>query len=206
MNKPRFVDPTCAQASLRRSCRRRDATRDNGRRGGFTLLEMLVTVTVVAILATIGATSFLRMQRVAIAQECVIKLRAIGSGIALLLGDNAMKFPELAASREDKSPPSELELPTLDLALAEYIEDERAFHCPADHHYFQTTGCSYYWNSTVNGQLSGALNFLGLTKNHSGIPLVSDKENFHKNIGDGVNILYADGHVQKELQFTVDAN
>jgi prepilin-type processing-associated H-X9-DG protein len=32
---------------------------------------------------------------------------------------------------------------------------------------------------------------------------VSDKENFHKYQGVEVNILYADGHVAKEVQFVV---
>ena len=50
----------------------------------------------------------------------------------------------------------------------------------------------------------GSLSFMGITKNQSGIPLISDKENFHHGVGSEVNILYADGHVVSELQFTVD--
>jgi prepilin-type processing-associated H-X9-DG protein len=38
----------------------------------------------------------------------------------------------------------------------------------------------------------------------SGIPLVSDKENFHEDVGDGVNVLYGDGHVLREVQFVVE--
>ena len=56
----------------------------------------------------------------------------------------------------------------------------------------------------MNGQAMGNMDFMGLTKNQSGIPLMSDKESFHKSVGDEVNILYADGHVVSELQFTVD--
>jgi prepilin-type processing-associated H-X9-DG protein len=37
------------------------------------------------------------------------------------------------------------------------------------------------------------------------IPLVSDKEGFHPNIKDRVNVLYADGHVDDEIQFSTSA-
>ncbi|MDF1816078.1 MAG: hypothetical protein P1V20_28010, partial [Verrucomicrobiales bacterium] len=70
--------------------------------------------------------------------------------------------------------------------------------------FFERTGSSYFWNSLVNGQKMGNMNLLGIVKQESGIPLVSDKENFHKHIGGEVNILYADGHIMKELQFTVE--
>ena len=94
--------------------------------------------------------------------------------------------------------------PAMDTVLEDYVRDEFAFKCPADHRgIFEETGSSYFWNSLMNGQRLNNMNFLGLTKDAAGIPLMSDKENFHEHIGDGVNILYADGHVQKELQFVV---
>ena len=92
----------------------------------------------------------------------------------------------------------------MDTVLADYVRDEFAFKCPADKQgIFEETGSSYFWNSLMNGQRLSNMNFLGLTRDAAGIPLISDKENFHEHIGDGVNILYADGHVQKELQFAV---
>ena len=176
------------------------------RRRGFTMIELITAIAVVAIVLSIAMPSYLRMKRVAASRKCTAKLHSIGVGLSAYLIDSGARMPEMAASREDKTPPSELELPTMDIVLAEYMNnDPDAFHCPSDHEIFEKTGSSYFWNSVVNGQPTGALNFLGLTKSHSGIPLISDKENFHEHIGDGVNILYADGHVQKELQFTVDA-
>ena len=35
---------------------------------------------------------------------------------------------------------------------------------------------------------------------------ITYKENFHKHVGDGVNILYADGHVTRSLQLIVGQN
>jgi prepilin-type processing-associated H-X9-DG protein len=87
------------------------------------------------------------------------------------------------------------------------VKDEYLFECPGDHEgIFQKTGSSYLWNSLINGQRMGNMNLLGLTEMESGIPTVSDKENFHKHVGDGVNILYADGHVTRSLQFIVGQN
>jgi prepilin-type N-terminal cleavage/methylation domain-containing protein/prepilin-type processing-associated H-X9-DG protein len=181
---------------------RRQKLRD---RRGFTMIELLVTIGILALIMAIAIPSYLRMTRSAAAIKCTGKLHAIGVGLSTYLIDSGAKMPVMASSRDSKKKPTEIELPTIDLVLAEYINDEEAFHCPSDHRLFAKTGSSYFWNSVVNGQPTGALNFLGLTKSHSGIPLVSDKENFHEHIGDGVNILYADGHVQKELQFIVDA-
>ena len=56
----------------------------------------------------------------------------------------------------------------------------------------------------MNGQKTSNLKLLGMTGQASGIPIVSDKENFHEDVGDGVNVLYADGHVLREVQFIVD--
>jgi prepilin-type N-terminal cleavage/methylation domain-containing protein/prepilin-type processing-associated H-X9-DG protein len=175
-------------------------------RSGFTLLELLVVIGIIGLIFGIAMPSYVRMKRVAAARKCTAKLHAIGIGLSSYLIDSGAKMPVMASARDSKKPPSELELPTMDILLLEYMNDDPdAFHCPSDHEIFEKTGSSYFWNSVVNGQPTGALNFLGLTKSHSGIPLISDKENFHEHIGDGVNILYADGHVQKEMQFTVDA-
>jgi len=183
------------------------AKRRNRAGAAFTLVEMLVTIVIIILLAGIATMGYLRAQRMARSANCMRQLQSIGSALNVHLVDTGSIMPEMAAARDSRKPPTELELPTMDIVLAEYMnDDEAAFHCPADHEHFAKTGCSYFWNSLVNGQPAGALNFMGLTKNHSGIPLVSDKENFHHHIGDGVNILYADGHVQKELQFIVDPN
>ncbi len=180
--------------------------RHSGTGAAFTLVEMLVTIVIIIVLFGIGSQAFLRAQRMAHSSNCMRQLQSIGSALNLHLVDTGAIMPEMAAARDSKKPPSELELPTMDIVLLEYMnDDDSAFHCPADHEHYAKTGCSYFWNSLVNGQPTGALNFMGLTKNHSGIPLISDKENFHHHIGDGVNILYADGHVQKELQFIIDA-
>ena len=52
----------------------------------------------------------------------------------------------------------------------------------------------------LNGQAAGALNFLSI-RDHTHIPILSDKEGFHVYEANKVNLLYADGHVTKDLSF-----
>ena len=119
----------------------------------------------------------------------------------LYANEHASRMPTMVAARES----DEEDEPALDTVLREYTTSEQVFQCPGDHErIWAETGTSYFWNSTLNNQLIGNLDFLGLIKQEVGIPMVSDKENFHESIGDEVNILYADGHVEKELQFIVD--
>jgi prepilin-type N-terminal cleavage/methylation domain-containing protein/prepilin-type processing-associated H-X9-DG protein len=170
-------------------------------RRAFTLMEVIIAVSVVMILAAIGIPAYDRMKNQARSAACVHKLRHIGSCLNLYAAENGMKLPVMAAARDDINE----EVPVLDTVLADYVSDQTYFQCPADHcGLWEKTGNSYFWNSTVNGQHLGHLDFLGLTQNDVGIPLVSDKENFHHNVGDEVNVLYADGHVLRELQFVVD--
>jgi len=168
---------------------------------GLTFVEILVTLAVLGVLAAILIPSASKMKASAMSTQCVGKLRDIGIGLNNYFLENGRRYPDLATARESR----EEEIPTLDTVLLEYVPDEFIFQCPADHSdFFERTGSSYFWNSLVNGQRLGNMDLLGMKSHESGIPVVSDKENFHKHIGDGVNVLYADGHVLREVQFVVD--
>lgn len=169
---------------------------------GMTLTEILVAVVILALLMGIAFPAYRGLQSRARATQCMAHLRQIGASLNLYAGDHGLRFPIMVAIREDKND----DQPALDTVLAPYVnEGDQSFCCPGDHKGLcEKTGTSYLWNSVLNGQRIGDLNFLGITKNESGIPLVADKENFHPSVGDQVNILYGDGHVDKNLTFTVD--
>ena len=168
---------------------------------GFTLLEMLTVLVITSILLGLGVPGYLRVKRQARAKLCAGNLRHLGAALNLFLGDHNLRMPILALGRDDKNDES---MPTLDTELLEYVDSEESFRCPCDYGgLWEKTGSSYFWNSLVNGQMMGNISFMGLTKNQTAIPLISDKENFHKHVGHEVNILYADGHVEAELQFSV---
>ena len=165
------------------------------------MLEILIVIVIIGVLGAIGYPMALKMKSRATSTVCVGKLRQIGISFNLYFADHGMRFPVMLAARESRNQ----DVPAIDTVLREYVNDELTFKCPADHEdIFEDTGSSYFWNSLVNGQLCNNMNLLGLTKNKMGIPIVSDKEAFHKHSGSKVNILYADGHVQNKVQFNVD--
>ncbi len=171
-----------------------------GRRG-LTMVEILVVVAILGILLGIGVPGFRLVKANARSSLCSNKLREIGIGLNNYFADHGMSFPELVAARESRNEDE----PALDTVLLDYVGDETVFQCPADHGgFFEKTGSSYFWNSLVNGQKTSNMNLLGMKGHPSGIPLVADKENFHEDVGDGVNVLYADGHVLRQIRFVVD--
>jgi prepilin-type N-terminal cleavage/methylation domain-containing protein/prepilin-type processing-associated H-X9-DG protein len=166
----------------------------------FTLIELLVVIVIIAGLATLIIPAGDRLVHRARGAACMNNLRNLGASLNLYLADHNNIMPRLVMARETIGD----DPPGIDTALLPYTGDPRAFRCPADSRkLWETTGTSYIWNSLLNDQNLGSLDFFGLVKSGNRIPVMSDKENFHKYRDVEVNILYADGHVAKELQFTV---
>lgn len=165
-------------------------------RRGYTLVEVLI---VIAIIVALAALIF-PITRSAIAKShqatCLGNLRSIGVGIEAYLQDHNNTMPELDAGRSALTE----DVPVLDVALHDYLENPEVFHCPADREQFQKSGSSYLWNSTQSGRNKMKLVFFGVTDNPSRIPLVTDKEAWHPG-NSGVNILYADYSAAKEFKF-----
>lgn len=175
--------------------------RSRSRERGMTLTEIFVVVAIIATVAAILVPTMTRAKANAQSVQCMGKLRDIGIGLNQYFADRGMIFPTMVAARESRSD----DVPAIDTVLLEYVGDEFAFECPADHEgIFEETGSSYFWNSLINGQRMGNMDLLGMIRRESGIPIASDKENFHQHVGDGVNVLFADGHVTRRLQFVVE--
>ena len=66
---------------------------------------------------------------------------------------------------------------------------------------FERTGSGYAWNSLLNGQSAIRLRILTFEFTPMQVPVMYDKEAFHKARGKGreVNYLYADGHIKNLL-------
>lgn len=171
------------------------------RRGGFTLLELLVTVVIIGILATIAVPATQRVVAGSRAVHCMGNLKALGASLQLYLADHNNVMPNMVVGRESK----DTDEPAMDNTLSDYTDGKDVFRCKADQKgLFEKTGSSYLWNNLLNDQPANSLNFMGFITNGSRIPVMSDKENFHKYREVQVNILYADGHVAKEIQFVVN--
>ena len=168
-------------------------------RRGYTLVEILVAI---SLIAALGAISYSLVQKAiqrAYAMHCTGNLRSLGEALQLYAADHQGNFPTLVAARHDK----DSQEAALDNTLDEYADNPEVFHCRADHGgFFEKTGCSYFWNTVMNDQNIASLSFL-TTRDATRIPVISDKENFHRYQGIEVNILFADGAVKKDMMFSV---
>ena len=167
-------------------------------RPAFTLIELLVVIAIVAILAAVAVPGLFMARQRGWTASCLSNLHQVGLALRMHVQDHEGRMPawQNRASRADP-------VPAMDTELFRDQPGTRVFRCPADRpRLFETTGTSYFWNFTVNGQpLETMFSIIG-GDNPTRIPLISDKEGFHPEVPDKVNILYADGHVAKELQFS----
>lgn len=172
----------------------------SGSRAGFTLMELAITFTLVVTVLSIGIYGYQRAIPHARSIACRQNLQDLSRALQLYLSEHQEIMPRLAAGRASIE---EQDKPTLDMVLRPYLDDPQSLRCPDDREgLYESSGTSYYWNSVLNGQRSSELRFL-LTQDEALIPVISDKEAFHKGVGTGVNILYADGRVDKEFKFQV---
>ena len=170
-------------------------------RPGFTLLELLVVIGIIAVLAGMAYPVYQRIAQGGKAAACISNLRELGVGLNSYLNDHDMRMPILKVARESKTE----DVPVIDNTFNAYITNPAVFACPADNKDFAgRTGTSYCWNVALNDQPIANLNFLNLVTDHTHIPILSDKEGFHPYLDDKVNILYADGHATKDVKFFTD--
>lgn len=166
-------------------------------RRAFTIVELLLVLAIVIILIGIGFPVLQRIRAQSQAAKCLSNLRQIGAGLNLYLADHGQRMPVLEGGRRSRDE----DVAVLDTVLAEYLTDPRIFACPEDAKLARLTGTSYYWNVALNGQQLGSLNFFQLVDATSRIPILSDKEGWHRFSEKKVNILYADGHATRGLTF-----
>lgn len=167
-------------------------------RSAFTLLELLAVLTIIGLLSALIYPVYQRVVAGGRAAACLSNLRQLGVALNAYLNDNNMKMPALQMGRERTNQ----DVPVIDNTLDKYIPDKRVFACPADLQGFATnTGTSYCWNVALNGQAVASLNFLAMVTDTTHIPILADKEGFHPYLDNKVNILYADGHVTKDVSF-----
>ncbi len=161
---------------------------------GFTLMEMLIVVAVIATLAGIG----IPLGRAAVAKSreaaCLNQLRSLGVALESYLSDHNQILPKLAMGRSSKADDS----PVLETLLLPYVEAPDAFKCPQDSVEFARSGSSYFWNHLQNELPLSRLAFFGINDRPDKIPLISDKEAWHPN---GTNFLYADQTSSNRIRF-----
>jgi len=182
-------------------------TTDNGQTVteeiGFTLVELLVSLALIAILAALVMHPATKAHELARATACLSNLRQIGIALQLYVQDNNNRMPVMRDRMlVTNSAPSTNVLPGADVVLSNYLGSVKVLRCPSDRkQIFEQTDSSYAWNSLLNGQDAEHLKVLTLDFDPHQIPVMFDKEAFHRARGEkkGVNYLYADGHIRNLL-------
>ena len=175
------------------------------------MIEVLVVIAIITVLAGLLLPAISKAKAAGRATACLSNLHQIGLGLQLYVQDNDNKLPWCRDRSLDpfitNAPPNSNALPTVDLVLSNHAGSVRIFHCPSDtsgrdqQSKFQQSGSSYSWNSLLNGQDADHLNVLKIHFDPHQIPVMFDKEAFHRARGEkkGVNFLYADGHIKNLL-------
>ena len=183
---------------------------EGGRRGlaceiAFTLIELLVVIAIIGLLAALIMPAVGRAKEAGRSTVCLSNLRQVGIALQLYVQDHGNRLPVMydqLLSTNSEPPTLSNRPPTIDVVLANQLGSGQVLRCPSDRgKLFERTASSYAWNSLLNGQDAEHLRVLGIDFDPHQIPVVFDKEAFHRARGEkkGVNYLYADGHIKNLL-------
>jgi prepilin-type N-terminal cleavage/methylation domain-containing protein/prepilin-type processing-associated H-X9-DG protein len=164
----------------------------------FTLLELLVVIAIIGVLAALLLPALTRAKEAGRSTACLSHLRQIGTALQLYTQDHDNRMPLMSNAGATNA----IAAPTMDLVLSNYTGNPKVFACPSDDKdLFRLTGSSYWWNFLLNTQHTEHLTILTLPFEPHHVPVVFDKEAFHRARGEarGVNYLYADGHIKNLL-------
>ncbi|MEM1210987.1 MAG: prepilin-type N-terminal cleavage/methylation domain-containing protein [Planctomycetota bacterium] len=172
-------------------------------RRAFSLIELLVVLLILSALIAIAIPVYQSTRDAARSAACLSNLRQLGIALNAYLNTTDGRLPTLN-NRVALTDPG----PALDTLFAPpgFPEITPDLHrCPADlDTLYAASGTSYFWNFTLDGQSIDTLFSIVGGEATSAVPVLSDKEGFHPNLDDRINILYADGHASNNLNFLED--
>ncbi len=164
------------------------------KRNSFTLVELLITIGIIALLAGLLIPAAGRARETARRAGCLSNLKQIGAGLEMYGQANRFCLPTCGGSQDPAAGPTirEVLLPNLS-------GSEDVFRCPSDAEYAQRSGGSYDWNTLANGQKMDekTLRILDFS-----MPVMGDYDNFHGDAGErnAKNWLYLPAEIQKQLK------
>lgn len=159
------------------------------RRQGFTLVEMLVVIGIIAVLGAILFPVYSQARENGRKANCLSNLRQIGQAVRMYSEDSGGFLPIANSQPSVDGPPSIADV------LSSYSRDSRIFRCPSDKSgKWQSEGTSYDYGFGLLG--------VGMRPQRADRPYRQDATKFPL-AGDfekgwhtsGINVLFADGHV-----------
>ncbi len=196
------------------------SAREKSRRA-FTLVELLVVITIIAILAALLLPALNRAKEAARATACLSNLHQLGIALQIYVSDNNNKLPFMDNSTKDAAFSPDDSTNTLNgfygtnapinVVLAPQLGNLNVLRCLSDlpqpaadnpllrtNSEFEATGSSYFWNFLLNGEDADHLKMLAIPFSPKQVFLACDKNDFHiaRGPNKGKNFLYADGHIK----------
>ncbi len=167
---------------------------------GFSLVELLLAVALVALLSALSIPALETMRRRADAAVCANNLRQIGTAMLQKVQDNNNAFPLVESDPTSPVYPPEAGALSLLETLRPYGIIERSLRCPGDvrqKNFFQAKGTSYEWFPLVDGEVAVTPKIYlpsgVLTLPQTLFPMAADFTGVHRG---RQNVLFADGHVR----------
>ncbi len=200
-------------------------------RRGFTLVELLTVIAVVALLAALLLPAFAAARAKAREAACSSNLRQVGIAIHMYAQDYDGLYP-WAIDPADKYTPQILDgfpelqsqvavLPLISETLQPYSRSKRLFECPGDTGFevedftglplnatpssFERFGTSYYYRTEIAGTHSGDATFAHPTDVNV---MFDGTGKWHGDLLDNklrYNVVFADGHAKGVSREQLDA-
>jgi len=191
-------------------------------RRGFTLVEMLVVIGIIAVLAGILFPVFARARAAARRTQCISNLKQLGQALEMYSSDYDDLYP-WACDAPDKYCPQIWNgypqwqmwipyMPQIQDVLQSYTKNREVFHCMSDSGYdylentiypldarpsaFEAHGCSYHWRTEIVFEHMGPSLLAQPAETNI---LMDGHGSWHggRSYSSGRwNVLYGDGHVK----------
>ena len=189
---------------------RRDNIRRHARGAGFTLVELLVAIAIIAVLGAMLYPVMARAREQARKTSCVSNLRQLGQGLEMYRQDHDgwWPFENSPAPHECVCSPFNARAISTTIYPA-YVPDKRVFRCPSSRRHPLEVHWPDRWN--YNGRLSHTLTDGSYIDDEAALRLVWDLNwgavpwppdyttvEVYQNHAYGFNTVFADTHVRWE--------
>lgn len=173
------------------------------RRGGFSLVELLVAIAIIAILASFLSPAIASAIERGRSTRCVGNLRQIGGAVQQYIADNEYRFPAIDTVPPSLPPEIEKRGTALEI-LGPYGVNESVLTCPTDAATaanIKTHGSSYLFSPVLQDETPVGVSIYTRrgtfrVENIGRLTVCSDFQPVHGGAGKlGMNVLKADGRV-----------